>query len=186
MNQIMIDGNIVKTEKDFHRTLAIQCDVAEFYGHNLNALWDLLSWGVERPVCIIWNNSANSKKFMGASAFYQIINVLQRVKEQDESFGWVDRFDYIIKQHGRSQNADAAIALLEAGADPNIPNRDNVIPLAMIGMIPKRLDVLELMLKKGGNVHFYNGHYEVLQLLELFWSHDKDYIPVIEMMKQYA
>ena len=86
----------------------------------------------------------------------------------------------------RSQNADAAIALLEAGADPNIPNRDNVIPLAMIGMIPKRLDVLELMLKKGGNVHFYNGHYEVLQLLELFWSHDKDYIPVIEMMKQYA
>ena len=48
----------------------------------------------------------------------------------------------------RSQNADAAIALLEAGADPNIPNRDNVIPLAMIGMIPKRLDVLELMLKK--------------------------------------
>ena len=86
----------------------------------------------------------------------------------------------------RSKNADAAIALLEAGADPNIPNRDNVIPLAMIGMIPKRLDVLELMLKKGGNVHFYNGHYEVLQLLELFWSHDKDYTPVIEMMKQYA
>ena len=86
----------------------------------------------------------------------------------------------------RSKNADAAIALLEAGADPNIPNRDNVIPLAMIGMIPKRLDVLELMLKKGGNVHFYNGHYEVLQLLELFWSYDKDYIPVIEMMKQYA
>lgn len=86
----------------------------------------------------------------------------------------------------RSKNADAAIALLEAGADPNIPNKDNVIPLAMIGMIPKRLDVLELMLKKGGNVHFYNGHYEVLQLLELFWSHDKDYIPVIEMMKQYA
>lgn len=86
----------------------------------------------------------------------------------------------------RSKNADAAIALLEAGADPNIPNRDNVIPLAMIGVIPKRLDVLELMLKKGGNVHFYNGHYEVLQLLELLWSHDKDYIPVIEMMKQYA
>ncbi|WP_258555994.1 barstar family protein [Moraxella ovis] len=48
MNQIMIDGNIVKTEKDFHRTLAIQCDVTEFYGHNLDALWDLLSWGVER------------------------------------------------------------------------------------------------------------------------------------------
>lgn len=52
---------------------------------------------MERPVCIIWNNSENSKKFMGASVFYQIINVLQRVKEQDESFGWADHFDYIIK-----------------------------------------------------------------------------------------
>ena len=86
----------------------------------------------------------------------------------------------------RSKNADAAIALLEAGADPNIPNKDGLRPLSMVGYAKDRLDVLELMLKKGGNVHFYNGHYEVLQLLELFWSHDKDYIPVIEMMKQYA
>lgn len=86
----------------------------------------------------------------------------------------------------RSKNADAAIALLEAGADPNIPNKDGLRPLSMVGYTKDRLDVLELMLKKGGNVHFYNGHYEVLQLLELFWSHDKDYIPVIEMMKQYA
>lgn len=86
----------------------------------------------------------------------------------------------------RSKNADAAIALLEAGADPNIPNKDGLRPLSMVGYTKDRLDVLELMLKKGGNVHFYNGHYEVLQLLELFWSHDKDYTPVIEMMKQYA
>lgn len=86
----------------------------------------------------------------------------------------------------QSQNADAAIALLEAGADPNIPNKDGLRPLSMVGYTKDRLDVLELMFKKGGNVHFYNGHYEVLQLLELFWSHDKDYIPVIEMMKQYA
>lgn len=85
----------------------------------------------------------------------------------------------------RSHNADAAIALLEAGADPNIPNIDNVIPLAMIGLMPERLDVLELMLKKGGDVHFYNGHYEVIQSLE-FWADDEAYIPVIEMMKKYA
>lgn len=33
---------------------------------------------------------------MGVS-FYGIINVLQRTKEQDEGFGWVERFDYILK-----------------------------------------------------------------------------------------
>lgn len=96
MNQIIIDGNTVKTEQDFHKTLAIQCGVTEFYGHNLDALWDLLSWGVERPVCIVWNNSEKSKNSMGVS-FYGIINVLQRTKEQDEGFGWVERFDYILK-----------------------------------------------------------------------------------------
>ncbi|OOS03650.1 hypothetical protein SAMN02745664_11843 [Moraxella cuniculi DSM 21768] len=86
----------------------------------------------------------------------------------------------------RSGNAEAAIELLNAGADPNIPNIDNVIPLAMIGRMPKRLDVLKLMLEKGGNVHFYNGHYEVLQSLELFRSDEEDFMPVIEMMRQYA
>ncbi|MGX2970194.1 ankyrin repeat domain-containing protein [Ursidibacter sp. B-7004-1] len=54
----------------------------------------------------------------------------------------------------RSKNVDAAIALLNAGADPNIPNQDNLIPLSMIGYLPDRLDVLELMLEKGANVHF--------------------------------
>ncbi|MEE6032741.1 ankyrin repeat domain-containing protein [Avibacterium paragallinarum] len=52
----------------------------------------------------------------------------------------------------RAKNGDAAIALLEAGADPNIPNQDNLRPLSMIGYMPNRLDILEMMLDKGANV----------------------------------
>ncbi|MFZ7136494.1 ankyrin repeat domain-containing protein, partial [Avibacterium avium] len=52
----------------------------------------------------------------------------------------------------RSKNGDAAIALLEAGADPNIPNQDNLRPLSMIGYMPNRLDILKMMLDKGANV----------------------------------
>ena len=33
----------------------------------------------------------------------------------------------------RSKNAEAAIALLKAGANPNLPNQDGLIPLSMIG-----------------------------------------------------
>lgn len=44
------------------------------------------------------------------------------------------------------------MALLEAGADPNIPNQDNLRPLSMIGYMPNRLDILEMMLDKGANV----------------------------------
>ncbi|MFC0821252.1 barstar family protein [Moraxella marmotae] len=96
MNEIIIDGRYIKTEQDFHKTLAEQCKVTEFYGCNLDALWDLLSAGVERPVCIIWHDSENSRKAMGL-VFYQIIHILQRVKEQDELFDWADKFDYILK-----------------------------------------------------------------------------------------
>ena len=61
----------------------------------------------------------------------------------------------------RGENAEAAIALLEAGADPNVPNRDNIIPLAMIGGMPERLDLLKLMLDKGANTHYKNGNNEL-------------------------
>lgn len=96
MNQIMIDGKTVKTERDFHNMLAVQCGVVGFYGCNLDALWDLLAYGVERPTCIIWHDSESSKNSMGSS-FCQIVYILQRVKEQDESLGWADRFDYVLK-----------------------------------------------------------------------------------------
>ena len=49
----------------------------------------------------------------------------------------------------RAENGDAAMVLLEAGADPNIETyTDQGIPLAMIGGIPDRLDVLKAMLDK--------------------------------------
>ena len=70
----------------------------------------------------------------------------------------------------RGKNAEAAIALLEAGADPNVPNRDNIIPLAMIGGMPERLDLLKLMLDKGANTHYKNGNNE-LSILNLSLIH---------------
>ncbi|POY45222.1 hypothetical protein C3007_01340 [Avibacterium gallinarum] len=88
----------------------------------------------------------------------------------------------------RAKNADAAIALLEAGADPNIPNRDNVIPLAMMGGIPDRLDVLKLMLDKGGNVHYKNGNNElgIVYSVKKHLGKQDRYKPMIELMEKYA
>lgn len=87
-----------------------------------------------------------------------------------------------------AKNGDAAMVLLEAGADPNIPDIDNIIPLAMIGAIPERLDVFKTMLERGGDVHFKNGN-SGLELLE-FWKeycsereHDKR---IISLMEEYA
>ncbi|HDR1022214.1 TPA: ankyrin repeat domain-containing protein [Pasteurella multocida] len=88
----------------------------------------------------------------------------------------------------RAKNGDAAIALLEAGANPNIPNQDNVIPLAMMGGIPYRLDVLKLMLDKGGNVHYKNGNNElgIVYSVKKHLGKQDRYKPMIELMEKYA
>lgn len=89
----------------------------------------------------------------------------------------------------RSRNADAAIVLLQAGADPNIPNRDGLRPLSMVGYTKERLDVLELMLKKGADVHNLMGDGSGRTILESKepdessppWKKD-----IYEIMKKYA
>lgn len=86
----------------------------------------------------------------------------------------------------RSKNVDAAIVLLNAGADPNIPNVDNVTPLAMIGIMPEKLELLKLMLDKGGNVNFHNGHHTIIEALEKYWIDKEGYLPVVQLMKKYA
>ncbi|SUB50421.1 ankyrin repeat domain-containing protein [Pasteurella testudinis] len=86
----------------------------------------------------------------------------------------------------RGKNAEAALALLEAGADPNIPDIDNVIPLSNIGGMPESLDVLTLMLEKGGNVHYYNGQHEVLEGFKKYLGSNPRFIPIIELMEKYA
>ncbi|QUP54589.1 barnase inhibitor [Ralstonia syzygii] len=88
-------GENIKSEADFHRQLAQSLDVEAFYGFNCDALWDLLSAGIERPLKLTWRNSASSKANMGES-FEIIVSILERVKLQDEKFGWVDRFTYIL------------------------------------------------------------------------------------------
>ncbi|MBP6863171.1 MAG: barstar family protein [Neisseriaceae bacterium] len=93
--KIELDGGRISTEMDFHKTLAKALDVEEFYGFNYDALWDLLSGSVERPITLIWKNSHASKENMG-SAFDTIIDILKQVRNQDEKSGWKDKFDFIL------------------------------------------------------------------------------------------
>lgn len=89
----------------------------------------------------------------------------------------------------RAENGDAAMVLLEAGADPNIETyADQGIPLAMIGSIPDRLDVLKAMLDKGADVHHpaKNANMSLLDFMKTYFSDDQNLKPVIALMEQYA
>ncbi|OFS98350.1 hypothetical protein HMPREF3107_10690 [Neisseria sp. HMSC31F04] len=89
----------------------------------------------------------------------------------------------------RAENGDAAMVLLEAGADPNIETyADQGIPLAMIGGIPDRLDVLKAMLDKGADVYHpvKNANMSLLDFMKTYFSDDQSLKPIIALMEQYA
>ena len=81
---------------------------------------------------------------------------------------------------------EAAIALLKAGTNPNIPNRDSVTPLAYINGMPERLDILKLMLDNGGDVNFKTrGTHGILEGIKQYRIEEPEFLPVIEMMEKY-
>ncbi|THA02383.1 ankyrin repeat domain-containing protein [Rodentibacter pneumotropicus] len=85
----------------------------------------------------------------------------------------------------QGKNVDAAIALLNAGADPNIPNIDSLTPLSLIGYLPDSLDVLELMLEKGANVNYLVNEGETI--LESYKPNKDEahLLPIYNLMKKY-
>ncbi|WP_243645941.1 ankyrin repeat domain-containing protein [Volucribacter psittacicida] len=86
-------------------------------------------------------------------------------------------------------NAGAAIVLLNAGADPNIPSKRNITPLSQIGIMPNKLNVLRLMLQKGGNVHYVRSEDSDESILESFRAlaeYEPHYKPFVKLMEKYA
>jgi ribonuclease inhibitor len=94
--EISIDGEAIKTRRDFHRAFSSAAGIENFYGENLHALWDVLSGSIERPVTLTWKQSDRSKEALGAD-FEVIVDVFRRVEMQDEKFGWVDKFSFILE-----------------------------------------------------------------------------------------
>jgi ribonuclease inhibitor len=94
---VEIQGADLRTELDFHRALAGPLDFGPYYGRNLDALWDRLSTDVERPVHLVWLDADISRHQLGADLFARICRVLDRAVQQDERFGWDDRFTYELR-----------------------------------------------------------------------------------------
>lgn len=91
-----LDGSLIANEADFHREIAEVVGFGEHYGRNLDALWDTLSSDVERPVVLIWQNANVSSDRLG-DTFDKIVDILSRVKSQDEAWHLVDRFDFVLR-----------------------------------------------------------------------------------------
>ena len=61
--QLVLDGRAIDSEASLHRALADLLGFFEGYGHNLDALWDVLEDDalrrVKDPVEIVWQDAAS-------------------------------------------------------------------------------------------------------------------------------
>ncbi|WP_414675258.1 barstar family protein [Luteibacter sp.] len=91
---VVLDGSKITSSDDFYRQLAAGLDLHS-YGRNLDALWDLLSASVERPLSISWVDSERSRDVL-REEFQAIVAVLDRVVEFDRAARWPDKFHYTL------------------------------------------------------------------------------------------
>ena len=75
--KIKLSGKLILTEYDFHNQIAKllkleEYYVEEYYGNNLDALWDVLTTEVERPINLVWYDSAISLKNLGRETFQKL------------------------------------------------------------------------------------------------------------------
>ena len=89
---VVIDGSNIRSLEDFYRELAAALGLHS-YGRNVDALWDLLSASVERPLTISWLDSGRSSEVLRED-FRAIVEVFDRIVEFDKAAQWKDKFQY--------------------------------------------------------------------------------------------
>ncbi|MBB6108062.1 barstar family protein [Mucilaginibacter lappiensis] len=83
--EITIEGERIKTINDFHLEIKKKLTFPEYYGENLDALWDCLTSSIDLPVTLIWRNADRSKVSLG-DGFNSIVDVLSSAEKEIDGF----------------------------------------------------------------------------------------------------
>ena len=79
---IEIFGKDIHTEEDFHKQFNNYVGY-HWYGHTLDAMWDVLTGMLERPAHLVWYNSEISKERLGKT-YEMIIDMFKKTAQHDE------------------------------------------------------------------------------------------------------
>lgn len=89
MKMVAINGEDFHTIAELHETLQQKLELPEFYGKNLDALWDCLTGMVELPLQMEWLNYDLSRERLGDKAD-QVLSVLEEAQAEGNGFRiWV-------------------------------------------------------------------------------------------------
>ncbi|MBT2572415.1 barstar family protein [Bacillus sp. ISL-51] len=68
MNKAVIHGEQIRSMSDLHQALKQELSLPDYYGENLDALWDCLTGWVEYPLVLEWREFEQSKRNAGDGA----------------------------------------------------------------------------------------------------------------------
>ena len=85
MSSAIIDGASIRSQDDLHDVLSEVLELPDYYGRNLDALWDCLTGWIDPPVEVVWREFALSRERLGAYAD-KTLEVLQRATGEVEGF----------------------------------------------------------------------------------------------------
>lgn len=83
MKKIVLDGAQFTSKEKLHVILKSELQLPDYYGNNLDALWDCLTGDLQLPMSIEWRNFKCSKEFLGDYAdktlkiFLNAVNFLE-------------------------------------------------------------------------------------------------------------
>lgn len=82
----MIDGRDFENIEVLHDVLKDKLDFPNYYGRNLDALWDCLTGWVDLPLTLVLINFEFSKKFLGSYADDVLEVLLEGQEELEDEF----------------------------------------------------------------------------------------------------
>lgn len=88
IKKCILDGRKIGSLENLYNQLSSQLPLPDYFGCNLDALWDVLSTDVEGPFEIVWENSEESKKTMGKD-FVRAVKLLKDLEQERNDFKFV-------------------------------------------------------------------------------------------------
>jgi ribonuclease inhibitor len=66
---VILEGEKLKNIEDFHKEISKLLEFPDYYGNNLDALWDCLTSWIEPPITLVWKDFEVSNLNLGDFAY---------------------------------------------------------------------------------------------------------------------
>jgi len=82
---VELNGKHITSQETFHKEIKRVLDFPDYYGENLDALWDCLTSWIDLPLTLIWSDYEMSKLQMGEYAG-QVLKVFRAAETELDGF----------------------------------------------------------------------------------------------------